>query len=147
MVSAAAAARTLEIRFPWKRAMTLAMMVAWDTTDTKVTATPTATTTSHWAGLRCMALAVEPLAASAARVADRMTGRSTTVPIPMMASWMRKAKTGTAMRPGSSRTMEKPMPTRRRPRRTLPPVAGVGRTMVWVPHPESADVAPPPEMG
>ena len=42
---------------------------------------------------------------------------------PAITSWTTKATTGTTMRPGSSRAMVKPMPTRRRPRLNRPPGA------------------------
>ncbi len=48
LVSAARAAWALVTLWPWKRAITRAMMVAWETTDTNITSTPTTTATSHW---------------------------------------------------------------------------------------------------
>src|ERR1700676_541982 len=114
LVNAARAAWALVTLFPWNRAITLAMMVAWDTTDTNITSTPSATSTSHWAADRW---ADRP----AVVFADRSVGSSANAPTPKITSWTRKASTGTIIRPGSSRAMVNPMPTNRRPRPMRPP--------------------------
>ena len=77
-------------------------------------ATPTTTATSQSTPEKWT---VPPSATRAVR----RPGRTTSAPRPTATSWAANATTGTSIMPGSSLTMAKPMPTRRKARPTLPP--------------------------